>query len=89
MRIGIKYCGGCNSRYDRKKFIDRLLDEIDNISIELADKNNYYDLILVICGCFSACPEHELIKGKEKMIVVSENEYTKVKTKILQMCKFV
>ena len=27
MKVGIKYCGGCNPRYDRAAFVERLLSD--------------------------------------------------------------
>jgi hypothetical protein len=39
--------------------------------------NNSYDIILVICGCLSSCVEHENLKCPKKLIISSDNHYTK------------
>jgi hypothetical protein len=55
MRIGVKYCGGCNPDYDRvaliKQIQERLKDKADFVSWEREDM----DIVLVVCGCSTSC----------------------------------
>lgn len=79
MNIGVKYCGGCNPRYERKNILERLKKEYDEITIHLAKEDEAYDLVIVLCGCSSCCVNHENIKGKKgKLILSSENDYNKL-----------
>jgi 4-hydroxybutyrate CoA-transferase len=77
MKIGIKYCGGCNPRYDRRKFVEDLIDSCRNSIFEPANENELYDLVLVVCGCFSGCAEHEHLNGRNKLILTSEKDFSR------------
>ena len=48
-KVIIRYCGGCNPRYDRVLVAERLKEEIENAGIE-ADS-----ITLVMCGCTASC----------------------------------
>ena len=34
MRLGVKYCGGCNPRFDRKEIVKRLKEDYPHINIK-------------------------------------------------------
>lgn len=51
--LGIKYCGGCRSLFDRS--IASKLLECENVSI--AQSGKHYDTVAVICGCPSCCAD--------------------------------
>ena len=57
LRVGIKYCGGCNPEYDRVAIVDHikqsLRDEIEIVRPESED----VDLILSVNGCSTACAD--------------------------------
>ena len=55
MKIGIKYCGGCNPRYDRKYALDRYIDAHKEHSFEAAKWGEHYEVIFLICGCERTC----------------------------------
>lgn len=69
MEIGIKYCGGCNPRYDRKKFVE-LLKERFSHSFEPAGTDREYDMLLVLCGCSSGCAGFEQYNVKKRNILM-------------------
>jgi 4-hydroxybutyrate CoA-transferase len=79
MRIGIKYCGGCNPRYDRTSFIRKLMDEYKSMLFETAKDNVCYDVLIVICGCTSACVNCDKLIGLKKIIITDENDFSKTK----------
>lgn len=78
MNVGIKYCGGCNPRFNRREFVERLIDENKYSSFEPATENNFYDVILVVCGCTSKCAKHDNLNSSKKLIITSQNDYSKV-----------
>jgi hypothetical protein len=80
MRIGIKYCGGCNPRYDRTDLVTRLKKHIgEGHSIETAKQGIIYDIVVVLCGCTSACASHQNLEVKyEKICITSESDYIKL-----------
>jgi len=51
VRIGVKYCGGCNPRYDRVALVERIQREQPEDTFEWAIPGVYYDQLLVVCGC--------------------------------------
>ncbi|AWI03241.1 hypothetical protein [Clostridium drakei] len=79
MNIGVKYCGGCNAKYDRKKFLCLLKKEF-NYDFEIAKLDKIYDMIIVLCGCTSCCANHYELKFKfEKILVTGKDDYYMVK----------
>jgi hypothetical protein len=62
-RVGVKFCGGCNPRYDRRAAYGRIRDEVAasaaeggfEISFEPAREGVPYDSLLVIGGCANRC----------------------------------
>jgi hypothetical protein len=70
-RIGLKYCGGCNPRYDRVQavaFIEkRLQDRVDLVSYEDPDT----EAILVVAGCPTACVNLSPFAGRPIWVVTS------------------
>jgi len=80
MNIGIKYCGGCNPRYDRVDIVSRLKKDVGmDHSIEVAKQEVIYDIVIILCGCASACASHKNLQAKyEKVCITTEREYIKL-----------
>jgi hypothetical protein len=69
MRIGVKFCGGCNPRYDRSEELDKILSYFEKDSAQFeqdksekgkalfgfAKDGGKYDVLLAICGCTNQC----------------------------------
>ena len=53
MKIYVKYCGGCNPRYDRKKFVDEVQAGVGAEIVCAACKTE--DICLLISGCERNC----------------------------------
>lgn len=78
MNIGIKYCGGCNPRYDRKEFLDALKKKF-NFDFEIVRPDEVYDVVIVLCGCSSCCADQSELKFKfEKILVNSKEDFYEV-----------
>lgn len=78
MRVGVKYCGGCNPRYDRVKFVTQLKQELgEGIEwLNASTAENTLDFVLVVCGCTAACAEHRQLNGTYgKLVVRAPTEY--------------
>jgi hypothetical protein len=69
MRIGIKYCGGCNPGIERMCLVEGVMHKLppQNFGFEFFDFNNC-DVVLVVNGCRVACAE---IPINKKIITVS------------------
>jgi len=86
MIAGVKFCGGCNPKYDRKLVHDILKKEYTNIKYQPVSSNSEsyeYDLVIVFCGCSANCADYKKYKSKTKYIVInSKEEIDKVKNEI-------
>ncbi len=66
MKCGVRFCGGCNPRYDRGKAFKEIQRDVDGMDFLHAIENEDYDKLLVIGGCPSCCAsyDHFNVKGK-------------------------
>lgn len=64
MKVGVKFCGGCNPRYDRGAFVNKMFHENQDWQREHAEEGENYDLLLVIGGCPSCCASYEQYSAK-------------------------
>ena len=80
MKIGIKYCGGCNPRYDRKKFIEDIKKTFGDVyDFQLANQDTEYDALLIMGGCGNCCADYSGIKTKyDPFLVKAKEDYDKV-----------
>lgn len=76
MIVGVKYCGGCNTKYDRRLLLQKIKSSVafDFVNVEL---NIRYDILLVLCGCSSCCADYSKIEYK-KIIIVKEDNFEQV-----------
>ena len=59
MKIGIKYCGGCNSRYDRTKEVHAFIKRFPNHTYIYNAEEEICDICLLVCGCMTGCASSE------------------------------
>lgn len=76
MKIGLKYCGGCNSRYDRTKEVEKLIRKFPQHTFTYNVDTEACDILLLICGCMTACPTAEGIAAKEVHPLRTPKEFT-------------
>lgn len=55
MKIAIKYCGGCNPKFDRKELVQQMRNKYTKHTFKFIDKCDEYDIIWIIAGCPSQC----------------------------------
>ena len=72
--VGVKFCGGCKEEYDRIGAWTQLKEMCPEISFTPAVKGMTYDLVLVICGCFSKCPNVSGLIGRNGLLYVCASE---------------
>ena len=84
MTILVKYCGGCNTRYDRAAFVEKLRGDFPAVEFFAAsDETTQADIVLVVCGCPAKCVSHEYLRARlAKIVVESLEEYDEVQQKI-------
>jgi len=69
MLVGVKFCGGCNPRYDRGEALkiikERMKGKADFV---VAEEGGEYDYLLVIGGCTNCCASVSGYEAKKKLI---------------------
>ena len=79
-RIGIRYCGGCNPRYDRVGFVRHITQQYPFLCFENVKEDVFYEAVLVVCGCGASCAKRTGIRSSRDAIVIrSETDTTQVK----------
>ncbi len=85
MTIGIKYCGGCNPRYDRTALVARLETDLPDVQLGLAG-GEMPDYVVVLCGCSSACAQHQHLTGRfGKSVIIREEDYAPLLEKLREL----
>lgn len=78
MLCGVKFCGGCNPRFQRGKTLEDLKKHFHGrITFEYANEDTVYDVLLVIGGCTNCCAsycEYETRLGNVKLWDASHYE---------------
>lgn len=74
MRIGIKFCGGCNPYYERGEAVRRLKERFPQHSFEAVSAEERYDMVLLVCGCRRACVEYYRGATAGRYIVLKDSE---------------
>lgn len=81
MIIGVKYCGGCNSVYNRGRQVNLLKEKFPEHTYRTAAEGNTCDVWIVACGCMRACASTEgLIATKRIFVLPTERSFVQVHT---------
>jgi hypothetical protein len=57
LKVGIKYCGGCNPYYDRVALLKSIEDRLKGYVQFVAPDDGNSEIILVLEGCRTACAD--------------------------------
>ncbi len=55
VQVGVRYCGGCNPRYDRVAVIKRLAALLPEVEFVTAQSGTAYPAVVVVAGCMTDC----------------------------------
>ena len=84
MKIGVKYCGGCNPRYERSRLVQRIAEAIDH-PIVPAREAEAWDALLIVGGCFNCCTDHAEHTAKcGKIVLRDEADYDQAVAQLRQ-----
>lgn len=79
MTIRLKYCGGCNPRYDREQLARRLRLDFPQARL-FGQGEGLFDVVAVICGCAARCAGHEELQGRcGKAVLADSADYEKLR----------
>ena len=65
LKIGIKYCGGCNPRYDRVALVKQIEKSLQGEAEFVLPESENVVLILAVQGCSTACADLSAFQGLE------------------------
>ena len=69
MKCGVKFCGGCNPKYERGEAYNYLKNYFrGQIDFAYAEEGVLYDALLVIGGCTNCCASFSQYKSKRECI---------------------
>lgn len=75
MKIGIKYCGGCNPRYDRTKEVEKLKKQFPQHEFTYDPGKAACDIYLLVCGCMTACATSEGLAARRFVQLCSPQQF--------------
>ena len=66
----VKFCGGCNPRFDRGAFYRALVKELEGIAtFTPAKPGGQYDVLVILHGCESCADRYEEVKAAHRIFV--------------------
>ena len=68
MNCGVRFCGGCNPRYDRGEALREIKNHLKDIDFVNATEGVPHDLLLVIGGCTNCCADYKQFETKEGVL---------------------
>lgn len=68
MKCGVRFCGGCNPRYDRRQALNQIESQFKDIDFINAAEGVPHDLLLVIGGCSNCCASYEQFETKDGIL---------------------
>lgn len=80
MVIGVKYCGGCNSVYDRGRQVNRLKEQFPEHEFCTASQTKACDVWLAVCGCMRGCVSTGDLEAKKRLFILkTEKSFAEVR----------
>jgi len=87
VKIGVRYCGGCNPRYDRVAVVKKIQSLFPDFTFENAQAGQRYLAVIVVSGCTTACTQlDDLVIPEGRLLRVGEfKDFVPVKQAILEL----
>ncbi len=84
IRVVIRYCGGCNPRYDRKLLVDEFFERTTNMGVVRVLPGSPAEYVIIVCGCPIACADNDdnRIIAKYNLVIHDENDLERIVGKI-------
>ncbi|MCB6993636.1 hypothetical protein LI177_09095 [bacterium 210820-DFI.6.37] len=68
MKCGVRFCGGCNPRYNRRAALEEIKARVTDVNFVNAVEGIPHDLLLVIGGCTNCCASYEQFDTKNGVL---------------------
>lgn len=82
MKVGIKYCGGCNSKFDRVKVIESIKIHNTDLFFSYVNTSYEYDFIIVVNGCGVSCTDIRNLKTKNGFFEIYDDNIKEIQSRI-------
>ena len=84
LRVGVKYCGGCNPEYDRVALVEQIKEKLEGKVSFVPPDSERVDIILAMNGCRTACADLSGFRGIETWTVTGNEEGKKFVREIIE-----
>ena len=74
LRIGLKYCGGCRSQYNRVAVVAELKNRLKSLADFVSYEEPEIDGYLIVVGCSTACVDQTPFTGKPIWVIGAPEE---------------
>ena len=74
LRIGLKYCGGCRSQYNRVAVVKKLMERLEKQVEFVSYAEHAVDGYLIVVGCATACVDREPFSDKPIWMISTPDE---------------
>lgn len=73
LRCTVKFCGGCNPRYDRGQAYNTVRTSLaDTAAFSYPEDGVHYDVLLIVRGC-TGCPYmYEEIDARQRVVLTEQ-----------------
>lgn len=75
-KVGIKFCGGCQAKYNRRETYEKIVREFPDVTFEFVTEKGEYDLVVVIEGCHIKCADTSPYRSRNGFIHVDSPDIT-------------
>jgi len=76
-KVAIKYCGGCNPRFDRVALTAKLFEAFPQLVPVKSDATDAW-MVLVICGCSRGCASSHVQSEVGDALICDATDYDKL-----------
>ena len=83
LKVGVKYCGGCNPGYDRVALADFIKNSLHGRVEFVALDSEVVDLILAVEGCKTCCADLSAFEGKQIFFIAQIEDAGKFLQKLM------
>ena len=74
MKVALKFCGGCDPSYERVEYWEAIREAAgEGITWQRPDQGGH-QVMLVICGCDTACPVEELPQDEPMLVITNDRQ---------------
>ena len=71
VRVGLKYCGGCNPEYDRVALVRHIEESLQGKVAFVTPESEGVGLILAVEGCSTACADLSAFQGMDIRVITN------------------